>query len=125
MNEVAERKSTAVGSTAANPFLAYGEAASQKSIVGIMLRFSKGDFLAGQSDDEVSPGTKFVANMDEMLAGWIRWEANKPTDHVMGKVSEGYQAPRRNELGDTDKTLWRSMTRAASATRGSSRTICC
>ena len=106
MNEVAERKSTAVGSTAANPFLAYGEAASQKSIVGIMLRFSKGDFLAGQSDDEVSPGTKFVANMDEMLAGWIRWEANKPTDHVMGKVSEGYQAPRRNELGDTDKTLW-------------------
>ena len=67
---------------------------------------ARGDFLAGQSDDEVSPGTKFVANMDEMLAGWIRWEANKPTDHVMGKVSEGYQAPRRNELGDTDKTLW-------------------
>ena len=44
--------------------------------------------------------------MDELLAGWIRWEANKPTDQVMGKVSEGYQAPRRNELGDTDKAQW-------------------
>ena len=106
MNDIAERKSSAVGHTAANPFTAYGEQASQKSIVGQLLRFTKGDFLAGQEDEEVPVGTQFVANMDEMLAGWIRWEANKPTDHVMGKVSDGYQPPRRNELGDDDKTQW-------------------
>jgi hypothetical protein len=106
MNDLAKQNSTGVGSAAANPFLAYGEQASQKSIVGQLLRFTKGDFLAGQEDDEVPVGTQFVANMDEMLAGWIRWEANKPTDHVMGKVSEGYQPPRRNELGDTDKAQW-------------------
>ena len=106
MNDVTERKSSAVGGVAANPFTAYGEQASQKSIVGQLLRFTKGDFLAGQDDEEVPVGTQFVANMDEMLAGWIRWEQNKPTDHVMGKVSEGYQPPRRNELGDTDKENW-------------------
>ena len=106
MNEVTERKSSAVGSVASNPFTAYGEQASQKSIVGQLLRFTKGDYLAGQEDEEVPVGTQFVANMDEMLAGWIRWESNKPTDHVMGKVSEGYQPPRRNELGDDDKTQW-------------------
>ena len=106
MNDVATGKSTQVGKQESNPFLAYGEAASQKAIVGSLLRFSKGDFLAGQDDEEVSAGTQFVANMDEMLAGWIRWEANKPTDHIMGKVSDGYQPPRRNELGDNDKTAW-------------------
>ena len=106
MNEVTERKSSAVGSVVSNPFTAYGEQASQKSIVGQLLRFTKGDYLAGQEDEEVPVGTQFVANMDEMLAGWIRWESNKPTDHVMGKVSEGYQPPRRNELGDDDKTQW-------------------
>ena len=106
MNEVVERKSTAVASTYDNPFQAYGEQASQKSIVGTLLKFSKGDFLAGQDEDEVAVGTRFVANMDEMLVGWIRWESNRPTDHVMGKVSDGYQAPRRNDLGDNDKAQW-------------------
>ena len=107
MNDIARREnSSAVGGATANPFTAYGEQASQKSIVGQLLRFTKGDFLAGQEDEEVPVGTQFVANMDEMLAGWIRWEANKPTDHVMGKVSDGYQPPRRNELGDSDKEMW-------------------
>ena len=106
MNEITKRKSSALATNGANPFTAYGDQASQKSIVGQLLRFTKGDYLAGQDDDEVPEGTQFVANMDEMLLGWIRWEANKPTDHIMGKLSEGYQPPRRNELGDTDKEQW-------------------
>jgi len=107
MNDIATRPgSTAVPTPAANPFTAYGEAASQKSIVGKLLKFSKGDYFAGQDEDEVEEGTTFVANMDEMLVGWIRWESNKPTDQIMGKVSDGYQPPRRNELGETDHTQW-------------------
>src|SRR6187399_230765 len=106
MNEVANRNSTGVSTPASNPFTAYGEQASQKSIVGQLLKFSKGDFLAGQEEDEVPEGTQFIANMDEMLAGWIRWQDNKPTDHVMGKVSDGYQPPRRNEMGDNVKEDW-------------------
>jgi hypothetical protein len=106
MNEITNPKSTAVGAVAVNPFLAYGEAQNQRAVVGRLLRFSKGDYFAGQDNEEVEKGTQFIANMDEMLAGWIRWEANKPTDHVMGKVSDGYQPPRRNELGDADKDAW-------------------
>lgn len=105
MNEIERRKSTEAAASA-NPFLAYGEAQNQRAIVGQLLKFSKGDFLAGQDEEEVPEGSQFIANMDEMLAGWVRWEANKPTDHVMGKVSDGYQPPRRNELGDTDKEQW-------------------
>jgi len=106
MNEIVNRGATAVATPAANPFTAYGEQASQKSIVGSLLKFSKGDFLAGQEEEEVPVGTTFIANMDELLAGWIRWESNRPTDQIMGKVSDGYQAPRRSELGDRDDTDW-------------------
>ena len=50
--------------------------------------------------------TQFIANMDELLVGWVRWSQNKPTDHIMGKVVHGYQPPRRNELGDNDQDQW-------------------
>jgi hypothetical protein len=106
MNQVTNRQSTDVSTNAGNPFTSYGDQVSQKQIVGTLLRFSKGDYLAGQEDEEVPVGTKYVANMDELMAGWIRWADNKPTDHIMGKISESYQAPKRNTLGDTDKAEW-------------------
>jgi len=98
------------GTTLANPagnyFQSYGEQASQKSIVGKLLKFSKGDYLVGEDNDEVEEGTQYVANMEELMVGWIRWEDGKPTDQIMGRVAEGYQAPKRNTLGDDDKTKW-------------------
>lgn len=106
MNQIAERSSTAVGAVGANPFQSYGDQVSQRSIVGKLLKFSKGDYLLGEDDEEVEEGTKLVANMDELMVGWIRWEESKPTDQIMGRVAEGYQAPRRNELGDDDKSRW-------------------
>ncbi|MET0723602.1 MAG: hypothetical protein ABWY64_22645 [Tardiphaga sp.] len=87
-------------------FSSYGEQASQRSIVGKLLRFSKGEYTAGQQDEQVEEGTRFIANMDELLAGWIRWIDNKPTDQVMGRIAAGYQPPRRNELGDIDPGGW-------------------
>jgi hypothetical protein len=105
MNEVTKPQNTSVAAQS-NPFIAYGEAVAQKSIVGKLLKFSKGDYLAGQEEEEVPFGTQFVANMDELLVGWIRWEASKPTDQIMGKVKDNYQIPNRNELGDTDETQW-------------------
>ena len=107
MNDIAKRDNTAVGQLAdANPFLSYGEAVTHKNIVGELLKYSKGDWLCGQDNTDVPVGTKFIANMDELLIGWIRWQDNKPTDHIMGKVSEGYQIKHRSELGDTDESKW-------------------
>jgi hypothetical protein len=108
MNEIEKRKSTeATAVAAANPFLAYGEAQNQRGmIVGKLLKFSKGDYLAGQDNEEVPMGTELIANMDEMLAGWVKWQDNKPVEQIMGKVSEGYQPPRRKDLSDTDTEQW-------------------
>ena len=113
MNKLVERNQQQQQSTAlstetspSNPFTAYGEAVTHRNIVGELLKFSKGDWLVGQDNEEVKVGTQFVANMHELLVGWIRWQDNKPTDHIMGKVVDSYQPPRRSELGDTDSHEW-------------------
>jgi hypothetical protein len=89
-----------------NPFTDFADNASQRTIVGKLLKFSKGDWLAGQDNDEVEEGSQFIANMGEMLQGWQRWEDNKPTDSVLGKVVDRFQVPLRSELPDQDRSLW-------------------
>lgn len=107
MNELATQQAgTALANPGGNYFQSYGDQVSQKSIVGKLLKFSKGDYLVGENNEEVEEGTQYIANMDELMVGWIRWEDNKPTDQIMGKVSEGYQPAKRNTLGDDDKTKW-------------------
>ncbi len=107
MNDLAvQQQGTAITTPGGNYFQSYGDQVSQRSIVGKLLKFSKGDYLVGESNDEVEEGTQYVANMDELMVGWIRWADNKPTDQIMGRVSEGYQPPKRNTLGDDDKTRW-------------------
>ena len=96
MNDIVTRNTTTVAKQSDNPFADYADSAATTSIVGKLLKFSKGDWLAGKDEDEMPSGTKFVANMGELLTGWQRWEDNKPTDMVMGKVIERFQAPRRN-----------------------------
>lgn len=106
MNDLATRNGGAVAANQGNFFESYGEQVSQKSIVGTLLKFSKGDFLAGEHNEDIPVGTKMVVNMDQLLVGWIRWANSKPTDQIMGLVKNGYQAPKRNTLGDHDEAEW-------------------
>lgn len=107
MNDLATQQAgTAIVNPGGNFFQSYGDQVSQRSIVGKLLKFSKGDFLMGEDNEEIEEGTQLVANMDELMVGWIRWADSKPTDQIMGRVSDGYQPQRRNELGDNDKTQW-------------------
>jgi hypothetical protein len=107
MNDLAvQQHGTSVAAVGDNYFQSYGDQVSQRSIVGKLLKFSKGDYLVGEDNEEVEEGTQLVANMDELMVGWIRWADSKPTDQIMGRVSDGYQAPKRNTLGDDDKSKW-------------------
>lgn len=89
-----------------NVYEQYGAATAQTGIVGSLLKFNKGDWLAGQEEDELATGTKLVAIMDQLLIGWIRWEDNKPSQQLMGLLIEGHQPPKRATLGDTDHSQW-------------------
>lgn len=92
--------------TAVNYYQQYGDQMSARTIRGKLLKFSKGDYLAGEDNDDVPSGTRFIAKMDDLMIGWQCWKDQKPVDHVMGRLGEGYQPPRRDTLGDDDQSQW-------------------
>ena len=105
--EMTTHEASPVATTdAANFFQLYGGQASQRPIVGKLLKFSKGDWLAGQDDEEIEKGTRLVVQMDTLSVGWVKWLGQKPVEQRMGLVIEGYAPPQRHELGDTDHQLW-------------------
>jgi hypothetical protein len=89
-----------------DPFEAYANAVAPRNIIGTLLKFSKGDYLAGEEGAVVPPGTIVTANVAELLVGWVRWADNKPTDHIMLRVADGKVVPKRDDLGDQDKSAW-------------------
>lgn len=91
--------------TTGNPFAEYGRGSGSK-IQGQLLKFTKGEWLAGQDNKEIEEGTEFIVNMDQVLIGWQRWEDNRPAEQVMGLLSKGYKAPDRSSLGHDDQRDW-------------------
>lgn len=79
-------------------FEVYGDEINPRNIVGSLLKFSKGDWTAGQENTDKF-GAKMIAFMDQLMLGWIRWEDQKPVDTRMGLLIEGFQAPPRDTLG--------------------------
>ncbi len=90
-----------------NFFTEYARLAGANStIIGMLLKFSKGDFVVGQDNEPVEIGTKLIANMDQLLVGWQRWEDARPAEQVMGPLVEGFKPPRRDELSFNDPEEW-------------------
>jgi hypothetical protein len=87
-----------------DPFAAYGQEAASGG--GAYLKFSKGEWLLGQNDDEIELGRRLAANMDELSIGWIRWADGKPAERRMGLLAQGHKAEARDALGYADQTLW-------------------
>lgn len=87
-----------------DPFAAYGQEAASGS--GNYLKFSKGEWLLGQNDDEIALGRMLAGNMSELSIGWIRWQDGKPAERRMGLLAQGHKPEARDALGYTDQTLW-------------------
>ena len=104
---LATTKSAPPAQEETNYFTEYAKVAgAQSTIVGQLLKFSKGDYVAGQDNEEISIGTKLIANMDNLLVGWQRWQDNRPAESLMGTLLEGFQPSKRDELGFTDSSEW-------------------
>jgi hypothetical protein len=89
-----------------DPLVAYADAISPRHIVGKLLRFSKGDFFAGEESEPIPSGTKLTVAADELLAGWIKWADGKPTEPNMVRVADGKPPLKRSDLGDRDRSTW-------------------
>jgi len=88
-------------------FAVYGESiAGGGYIAGELLKYAKGDWLAGQDNREIPDGSKFIANMDSLVVGWQRWENQRPVAYRMGLLIEDFIPPPREELGDNDSAMW-------------------
>jgi hypothetical protein len=90
----------------ANVFAQYADAASPKNIVGKLLKFAKGDWIAGEGSEELKDGTTLTADMSQLWVGWTRWEDNKPVEHRLGRIVDNFRPPQRRDLGCLDKADW-------------------
>jgi hypothetical protein len=96
-----------VSNATENYFEKYGRAATTHSIIGRLLKFNKfGEYRAGQEEEEIECGTRMAVYMNSFCVGFQKWEDNRPADRVMGAVGKGYVPPRREDLGDNDKSRW-------------------
>jgi hypothetical protein len=85
-----------------NAFLEY--AAEGGGLFGELIKFVKGKWLHG--DGEIPLGTEYVAEMDQLARGWVRWDDGKPVDHRLVFVRDGKKIAERAELGFNDKSEW-------------------
>jgi hypothetical protein len=89
--------------TVGDAYEAWGAQASQRNIVGQLLKFNKGRWVTGGANNElveVEPGTKLIVNMASLMVGWQKWQNDRPVDSHMGYVNENYQPPLRRTIGD-------------------------
>jgi hypothetical protein len=106
-NELIEAKSTLLAPVSVSDALtAYANAFAPQYIIGKKLRYSKGDWFAGDDNTEVPLGTAFTVNIDEFMAGWIKWLASKGVEHLMVRVCDGVAPKLRPQLGDLDVSKW-------------------
>lgn len=89
-----------------NSFERHGAQATQRNIVGQLLKFSKGRWIAGMNSEEIEEGTQLIVDMRTLTVGWQKWESEKPVDNHMGLVIENFQPPARRAIGDMEKEFW-------------------
>jgi len=104
MNAITNVDTNTALATAYDPYAAYGQEAASGS--GDFLKFSKGEWLKGQNDEEVPLGTHLAANMAELSIGWIRWSDKKPVERKMGLLAQGFKPEARDALGLLDQNEW-------------------
>jgi hypothetical protein len=100
--QIERQKLKLPAATYENPYL---EAAAEAgNPFGKLLKFVKGKWEIG--DDEVPLGTEYIAHIDQLARGWVRFEDGKVTDYKIEKVADGIKLPARDELPDNDPKKW-------------------
>jgi hypothetical protein len=106
-NEERDDKRLPTNPASRNVFETAGDAMTQgTAIIGDLLKFSKGDWLAGFDGEDIPDGTELVAVVPGIVHGQQRWEDGRPVDHRMGPMIEGFVPPARSTLGYDDKSKW-------------------
>src|SRR5262249_49039591 len=85
----------------------YLDEVAPAAIVGRLIKFTKdGTFITADDEAEITDTTDFVALCDQTLVGWIKFNDDAPPNRVMGLLYDGFVPPRREALGDLDRSKW-------------------
>ena len=76
---------------------------TKPNLMGQVLRFRKGEWLFGSEKQKIEAGTRFVAIMNEVRHGWLKWNEDKTASHIVGKIVEGFKPPPRDSLDCRDQ----------------------
>jgi hypothetical protein len=105
--ELAKKISAAVAiADHTDPFQAFADAVAPQHILGKLLKFTKGDWVAGENSEPVDKTASFIVGMPALMTGLVRWRDFKPVEHAMVSVGSGLLPPRREGLGDSDPSTW-------------------
>jgi hypothetical protein len=70
-----------------------------------LLKYVKGTWFIG--NEEVPLGTKYVAFIDELACGFIKFNDEAAPNVALGKLKYGKdKLPKRHDLGDVDQSDW-------------------
>jgi hypothetical protein len=81
---------------------------SGNSMQALMVGFNgnTGIYSVMSDGTEIPPGSEFVAAVDQLRKGWIKFNDGAPRDTVMIGIAEDGELPARDELGDNDPAKW-------------------
>jgi hypothetical protein len=76
--------------------------ANARVLRGTLLKFADWNWVCGKEANPIEKGTQLVAI--GTASAWVRWANGKPADYRM--KPSGKPLLDREQLGDTDQTLW-------------------
>ena len=84
------------------------ELSARRGLETTILKYNAetGEWTAGKDGTPMN-GKKLVADITDLMKGWRSFKDRKPI-HAVVRVADRIPAPRREDLGDTDKRLWDS-----------------
>jgi hypothetical protein len=86
----------------------YLDEVAPQSIVGAMIKFTKdGNFVRQDTEEAIDENEDFLALCDQTLVGWLKFNGpGESPDRHMGLLYDGFEMPRREQLGDFDMAKW-------------------
>jgi hypothetical protein len=87
-------------------FAQYAAEESKRRFLGKLIKFVKGEWQMGLNRDPISSSQRFVAVMDTLTIGYMKWVGGEIVDHKMGLVADGFRAAHRNDLDDLGGENW-------------------
>jgi hypothetical protein len=78
-------------------------AETQGGALGTLLKFKKGRYYINEV--EVTGETR-IAHVEATMRGYVKFQDGKRVAQRIGRVADGFQLPRRDDLGDLDQEEW-------------------